>query len=64
MNSMYPPVARILQVLIKIMTSFYAGKLEGLIVDRRDESPLLSNTMAENPTLLSSAADKIRIAYE
>ena len=60
---MHPSVVRILQVLIKIMTYFYAGKLEGLMVGGRDELPLLSNIMAEHPTLLSSAADKIRITY-
>ena len=40
---------------------FYAGKLEGLMVGGRDESPLLSNTMAEHSTLLASAANKIII---
>ena len=41
--------------------SFYAGKLEGLMVGGRDESPLLSNTMAEHSTLFAYAADRIRI---
>ena len=63
MNSMHPLVLGILQVLTKIMMCFYAGKLEGLMVGGRDESLLLSNTMAGHPTLLSSAADKIQIAY-
>ena len=58
-NGMHPLVVCILQVLIKIMTCFYAGKLEGLMAGGRDESLLLSNTMAEHPTLLSSAANKI-----
>ena len=62
MNSMHPLVVDILQVLIEIMSCFYAGKLEGLMVGRRDELQLLSNTMAEHPTLLSSVADKIQIA--
>ena len=41
--------------------SFYDGKLEGLMVGGRDESPLLSNTMAEHSTLFAYAADRIRI---
>ena len=61
MISMNPLVIRILQVLLEIVTRFYAGMLEGLMVGGRDESPLLSNTMAEHSTLLSSAVDEIRI---
>ena len=61
LNSMHPLVVHILQVLMEIMPCFYAVKLEGLMVGGRDESPLLSNTMAEHSTLLASAANKIII---
>ena len=47
-----------------IMTRCYAGKLEGLMVGRRDELPLLSNTMAKHSTLLASAAGKERIGFK
>ena len=57
MNSMHPSAILILQIFMEIMMCFYAGKLEVLMVGRRDESPLLSNTMAEHSTLLASAAD-------
>ena len=64
MNSMHPLVVRILQVLMEIMTCFYAGKLEGLMIGKMDELLLLSNTMAEHSTLLASAANRIRIGSE
>ena len=64
MNSMHPSVIHILQVLMEIITCFYAGKLEGLILGGRDELPLLSDTMAEHSTLLASAADKVIIGSE
>ena len=61
MNSMHPSNTHKLQVLIEIMMCFYVGKLKRSMVGGRDESPLLSNTMAEHSTVLACAANKIKL---
>ena len=61
MNSIHPSNVRILQVLMEIMRWFYVGRLGGFMIGGRDESLVLSRTMAEYSTLLASTANNIRL---
>ena len=61
-NSMHPSNVLLLQVLMEIMMGTYVGKFVGFMVEGGMNCRCLVITTAEHPYLLSSTADKIRLA--